>query len=613
MKLVLLCSDPATLKDFLPPNGAPVQFLILQENEQSRAIRAHLEQGGCAVELPKAELYRKRSAVFRLAYVEALGSLNAELGSPEWWAMPFTTKNPISTSLCRDCFEFLLIVDLAKTIGGGLIVVTENARVAAQVTRWGTHEHIQVINKIKFSRAMRQRLEQCAPLSILLLMVRAVWFRLLMGRSIPNMSRQKSDPTLVVTLVHPHSITPQGEFRDTYFGCLSEQLQAWNVPVVIVGQIQGLSRRLAEQFGRKTTVPAIPFDAVLRVKEIIGCGIEALRRWWQSDYDWKESTLTLQGISVTGLLQSAIQHSHSSGDVFRSVYAFESARAIAHLFRPARCFYPYENRAWEKMLLLGIRSVSPRTRLLGYNHASITGSHTNFMLKKEEQTRMPFPDRVITMGRVTHGWLEKQGGHPQQVLTVGCALRQSSAAPAALIKSRRDKKVSRLLVALATSQVEYVNTLVYLQEALASEMVDVCERVTIKIRPHPTIRLENALKVLEGMITFPFEVSSESVARDLDWADVVLYASSTIGLEAVGAGIPAIYMDLGDILNTDPMDGWFEFKWVAGCPTDLVPILSNIQALGDEEFASRQRLGREYAESYLTPVTEECLRIFQDV
>lgn len=612
MKLVLLCSDPATLKDFLPPNGASVQFLILQENEKSRAIRAHLEQGGCAVELSKAELYRKRSAVFRSAYVEAMGSLNAELGSPEWWAMPFTTKNPISTSLYRDCFEFLLIVDLAKTIGEGLIVFTENARVAEQVALWGIHEHVQVMNKIKSPWTMRRRLEQSTPLPILLLMMRAVRFRLLMGHPIPDTLQHKSDLTLVVTLVHPHSITPQGEFRDTYFGRLSEQLQAWNVPVMIAGQIQGLSRRLAEQFGRKATVPAIPFDAVLSVKEIIRCGIEALRRWWRSDREWKESTLTLQGISASGLLRSAIQHAHSSGDVFRSVYVFESARTIADRLRPARCFYPYENRAWEKMLLLGVRSVSPRTRLLGYNHASITESHTNFMLKKEEQTRMPFPDRVITMGAVTHGWLEKQGGHPQQVLTVGCALRQSSADPATLIKTRRDKKVSRLLVALATSQLEYVNTLVYLQEALASEMVDVCERVTIKIRPHPTLRLENALKVLEGMITFPFEVSSESVARDLDWADVVLYASSTIGLEAVGAGIPAIYLDLGDILNTDPMDGWLEFKWVAGRPTDLLPILSNIQALGDEEFASRQRLGREYAESYLTPVTEERLRIFQD-
>jgi predicted glycosyltransferase len=98
--------------------------------------------------------------------------------------------------------------------------------------------------------------------------------------------------------------------------------------------------------------------------------------------------------------------------------------------------------------------------------------------------------------------------------------------------------------------------------------------------------------------------------EDLYWADVVLYASSTVGLEAISLGIPVIYLDLGSFLDEDPLLGWGGFKWPVTDPSALVDTIIRIEAIPDDEFRQLQRDGQEYAAAYLEPVTEEGLLRF---
>jgi hypothetical protein len=94
---------------------------------------------------------------------------------------------------------------------------------------------------------------------------------------------------------------------------------------------------------------------------------------------------------------------------------------------------------------------------------------------------------------------------------------------------------------------------------------------------------------------------------------VVLYASSTVGLEAVSLGIPAIHLDLGDFLDTDPMFGWDEFKWSVKEPSELVSSIKYIEAIPADRFMELQRKGQEYGASYLMPVTEATMRPFWEM
>ena len=75
-------------------------------------------------------------------------------------------------------------------------------------------------------------------------------------------------------------------------------------------------------------------------------------------------------------------------------------------------------------------------------------------------------------------------------------------------------------------------------------------------------------------------------------------------------GVPAVYIDLGDILDTDPMGGWTEFKWVAREPKDLGTVLSEIGMLSDVQYSFHQQQGQAYAGAYLLSVNEQTLRVF---
>ena len=132
----------------------------------------------------------------------------------------------------------------------------------------------------------------------------------------------------------------------------------------------------------------------------------------------------------------------------------------------------------------------------------------------------------------------------------------------------------------------------------------------LRIRPHPQINLDPVLKIVPLDRQDFYTPSTSSLAEDLEWADVALYASSTVGLEAMSLGIPVVHMDLGDFLDNDTMFGWDEVRWSVDDPSQLVDTIQQIARLSEAEFQARQKNGREYAAAYLEPVTADGLQRF---
>jgi len=164
---------------------------------------------------------------------------------------------------------------------------------------------------------VRWFVSRLAPLATVLLAVRALWFRVRLGRQVAERLAKVENPTVIVTLVHPHSFTVDGRFRDTYFGGLSEWLASRNVPVVVAGMVQGQSVSLARAFLAGTTAGTpLPIEAVLTPSDILRCGWEALRAFhiWSVRAASRAVQLEVGGVSVTPLITHAIREAHASGD-----------------------------------------------------------------------------------------------------------------------------------------------------------------------------------------------------------------------------------------------------------------------------------------------------------
>ena len=169
----------------------------------------------------------------------------------------------------------------------------------------------------------------------------------------------------------------------------------------------------------------------------------------------------------------------------------------------------------------------------------------------------------------------------------------------------RPDSIYHILIVLATSDTEYINVLTFLDRVLGD-----ISGYQFRVRPHPGKSLDPVLKHLHLVHDTLFDVSEVSLDDDLDWSDLVLYASSTVAMEAVGRGIPVVYMDLGDYLDTDPMFGWNDFKWSVQDPTDLKIAIQSISDISDVKYFDLQRSGLRYVMKYLSPVTRNPANVF---
>ena len=604
MKTIILCNRLDRLTANLGKTEEPLRYLNLMDNQQGFRICDFLRSRAGAEELSRPRLLRERNEDFRKKYTELLGRLNTANHSLHWWAMSFTNKNPYTPSLCRDTAYFLLVAEMTRSSPLLFLVITDSVDLTLQVQAWAKGEGFNAINLVRGTGGLRRFLKRYTPAGIIKAALRVFGLWLFSRRF--NLNSNKADEHLViVTHTHPRSYTAPNSYRDTYFGALVDQLAGTEISVkaLVLGLVL---ERPREQFRKLKALnfglPVLPLESWMTVRDIAACTFQALKSYFLPVR--LAENPEIDGLDLTVLVDGAVKEARGTGDLLLNLHVYYCAKWLAQTVKVTRCLYPFENRAWEKMLVMGLRSASPHTQIVGYQHTSITPSHTNFLLGDGEADAAPLPDLILTTGEVTKERLEKEGKYPPGMFKTACALRHGQTLE--LPARERRASLTRILVPLATSLEEYINSFLFLEEAFAGHY-----GFELRIRPHPSlIPLEPALEIAPLNRRDFYSESTGSIDDELGWADVVVYVSSTVGLEAVSLGIPAVYMDLGDFLNTDPMFGWEVFKWTVKEPSELVCAFRQIDALPDDEFRERQRKSREYAESYLRPVTAEGLAVF---
>jgi hypothetical protein len=598
MKTLVLAADARALRPALAAVAGPVRALVLLDGAAAADAEAAVRDGGGTL-VDAVETASGQRRAFRDRYVAFMASVNEANHSRFWWAMPFTTKNPLATPLCRDVFSFLAATDLIDASEQPVAVLTDSEALGAQLASWARARGVRVIGRVRRPGPVWRRAARRAPALFLLgaaTLVRT-WWR---ARGLRPVARRPA--IALMTLVHGHSVS-EGRYREAYFGPLPDYLGSCGSEAFLFAlMIERPGERLIEAATRATLpLPLVPVEAVLGLRDLAACLLHAAVRYLRPFR--VTGVAEIDGRDVGVLLERAAESACRDGALLTHLRLFYAGRALVRRVPVERVIYPYENRAFEKMLLTGVRAGHPGTRLVGYNHASITASHLNFMLGVGEAKTMPLPDVLLTLGSVVTEWLECDGQYPPGLLKTACALRQAAT-------QRRPPRTGRrpmrdVLVCLATSLREYARTLRLLEAAWQGGAP-----YRLRIRPHPTLRLADGIGAAGLADTAFFEIDEAPLDESLARADVVLYASSTVGLEAVAMGIPAIYLDLRDMLDTDPMPGWSELKWTVSGPDELIPTLRQIDALDDTELAERRARAARYAARYLAPVDARALAAF---
>jgi len=601
VKKVILVNRLDNLADALKNNSGPLEFLNFEATQESFRIVNFLQEIDGAQELPREILLQESRENFRHQYVESIGRINEGNHSLNWWSMPFTDKNPFDPELCRLTSYFLLIARQSKGDSGLFVVITDSNDLAIQMKLWAASEGLEAVNAVHVPITPKRFLKAFTPAGIIRALFRTFFFWFLSRRYRPA-ENLEDEHLLITSLSHPRSFSKPRRYTDVYFGPLVEQFEATGRKALILAIMLEQPRQQQKMLQSvDSAIPVLPIESCLSIADIFQCAFSALKMYIRRPK--LKGVAEIEGIDFSYLVNQAIWDAHHTGNSFMSLRIYYSARRLAQRVNIERCLYVYENLPWERMLVLGIRRASPKTRMLGYQHASVTSSHTNLMLAKAESGIAPFPDAVLTTGEVVKDWLEAEANYPSGIVKTACALRQGQ--PSQLRAKQRTSNLGHILVALATSQVEYVKVLLFLAKAFGSS-----NEYELRIRPHPSIPIAPAIEAVPIGSFEGFSVSDGTLSEDLEWADTVLYSSSTVGMEGVAMGIPAIYIDLGEHLDTDPMFGWSSLKWSVTQPSDLVTTIEQVKDTPDEEFGALQLEGQEYVARYLSPVTENGLRVF---
>jgi hypothetical protein len=460
---------------------------------------------------------------FARAYADWMAELSRRNQSGLWWALTLPSKNPVSSRLPRRVW--LRLSGLPDEKRAATWKDSLNAWLPTGPL-WG------------FARAV----------------VRAARARRF---PFPDASRRW---TFIATLLNHQSFRPDGSYRDTYFGELPDKLR----DVLVIGPVTHDYKRTMDRL----RFPVLPWDRFAGLGDLLSCLGETL---WVRLFGIDADVPTFKGLDVSDLVREELADNARSSRLFSDRWFYWCAKAALRRLKPAKLLLPFENRAWERQLALAFREKN--AAIVGYQHASITANHLNYVLGRGEEDLLPLPDQIVTMGEVTRERLVGRGRFPASKVVTGCALRQTPV-PAPRQGACAARKV---LLTLATSVEEYRAALALMEQVSGAEIV---------ARPHPEFPLPKTSLRVEP---------SWTIEQAFDWADVVAYASSTLGLEAVRRGLPTIFLQLSDFLSMDPMESFDALKWTAKSPKDVESVLAQISSL---DLKDRRAEARAYSDRY---------------
>lgn len=602
MKTLILTNDLRKLRNGFKMTSQNVIYVNLSESQESDRICNYVAQHQNTKQIPIAPLLIRDRNILKETYCDLMARLNRQYHSLTWWAMPFTDKNAILRPIFADICHASTIQKLVLSSSENILIIIENPRLIEYLREWASSNNIRVYSLTRHPVLIKPFLQNYFLAGIIFAFAKTVALYLLC--KIMKLTGNNTNPEYIITsLAHPRSFQDDNQYNDQYFGelvpHLSKNQSNYLILVLMIGKPFWQIKKIKNL---QKTMQILPIESYLTLSDIFRCLARAIHMHLYN-VSSQDNYIDDAGIDYNFFVNKTIQETCRSGSVLMNLRVYYAAKRLNKYEKITRCIYPYENRSWEKMLLLGMSQNRPPITMLGYQHASVSDNHFHLILSTLESEFTPLPHKILTTGPLVTSWFNNHGNYNNVAFTTACALRQNNTNSLTLV---REKPIIRnLLIALATNIEEYVKILMFLGKAFRGDDI-----YQIRIRPHPAFKLKHAL--LRTPITqIPnYHESKDTLENDLKWADAVIYASSTVGLEAIAHGIPSVHIDLGDVLDIDPMLCSNTFQWSVAESSELKPTLNTIEAMTNTEYTARQTRGQTYSNQYLSPITDESMNLF---
>jgi len=543
---------------------------------------------------------------FLREYIDLIGSIGKQNNSLGWWATDIASKNRFASRIPELLSNFLDIVEMVKSKKFEIMVI-----VNPDWTIVSSLKKIFLKNKIecivgggfvteKFLCCLYVRLRNLA--SIIYnsgkIGIKSIYCRFMLGKREKSLGIENKPHYLVKTFIYDKSFSKEHNYKDAFFGKLPERLGK-NKKVLIFACVLGKYRHCLQEIKRCKTFRIIPIEYLINFWDLISAfKTYILSRVVVSDKD-------MLGSEVTGIIRNELDRTWNGIQYYQLLHYWALKRLLSK-FKADNFLLTYENNPWEKMCISALRQVSPDTFIIGYQHTIVSQASANMFLSRYDYGVMPLPDKILTVGKANRDIMQRYGNFKDVPVRASCGLRFEY-----LFDAGRLVRKNKGNILLALEGIKDTHKLVaYVIRELKGN-----SKYTVRIRTHPVLPWK-CFQSKNGfdLAKYPnFHLSSGGPLRaDLEWADIVVYWGSTIGVEALNIGRPVVHYSTGSILNYDPLFESSDLKWVVSENVKLAPVLEEINGLDEEGFTSGWKKAKVYLDSYFYPVTEENMKEFME-
>ena len=426
-----------------------------------------------------------------------------------------------------------------------------------------------------------------------ILMLCACLYKKLYAGGPPGASASTDTPVLMTSLFYPDSFR-EGAYHDPFFGMLHERIEETGGAVTYLCEPLNDYRQGMTRAGQCSSPRIVTPYSVLSWCELVCSAVRVLTR------RFRVPRMEFMGCDFSRVVRwNAVRWNESYNSTAELFYA--AARKLARSNGFTRLVQLYEGNVFERACIQAFREAADGP-VVGYSQAVVFSLNLKIRLVPGEADTRPEPDYLVCTGPRNADRMVRMGRRPKGSVRAGCSLRyipKSDELPAG------GGSRETVLVALdgMRQTAAMVDWLIGHREVFGDRKV--------VVRAHPNVPLDWLLtQCCRPDLPGNFSKSAGSLADDLAGALCVVYRMSSVGMQGLLSGIPAIHLAVDVPLEADPISDLTALKWTAHSAEELAGALAEIRELEPEARAARIPEAKSYALSYFSEPTRERLAPF---
>lgn len=590
--------------NFDKKTNIPYSFIFLDEELRKRYRKYLILKGFKEINIE--EINDEEKKICEKEYINSIADLGFEYNSIQWWANSVSEKNEHISSHYRNlCLYYSLIKTLEKYLKTDMhIFIVCNNEIYEQLKIYCNCNHIKIISleKVILLRLRKIYEKSYIALRIILSLMKILLRKIYISYTLENKIKKKIDKTgnyyVIRTWFDNRFLEQLNPYHDAYFGELPEYVMKQGHKLLILAGIINNYKKTIRKIKNIENMLIIPEEYFLKYLDFF-----RLLLYLHSKKVKLTERVLFNNLDMTKLYETEISKGYFNAGYYKNILRYFIAKRFTQNVKFKTYIQTFENYAWEKMTILGIRESKPEGEILAFQHAFISRNSFKYFPGKAEKDVMPLPDKIINMGKATKDIMGKYGSYNQNILKIGCALRQEYLSK---LKPFRRRRVNKIVVPLTMVRKESILIMNFLYNSGLSQT-----KLKVIIRCHPASPFESFQKYIEFKIPNNFIISNEkSIIEELSEADGVIYTWTTVAVEALKLGLPVIYLDILTPMYVDPIFECNALKKNVYKPEELLPAIEYFYNMDDEIFFKEQETSQKYLKEYFYSVTEENLAPF---